>query len=648
MHGNPMIWRPSAIAPVLLAAALAVNACGGHSKGCDKDSLAVSGELSTSIAAVPFDQATATLVHRRDVDEWEDGAITSVKIELKHGGGCRLTVTAGGCLDAKDRLAVTSVALIADSRCPGFPEDSEGLYVSALGVFPGTAALSVTRVPGKDAASVCFKNTVTLELSGDLMSAGTGEVVSVQPSTLTVTGDFVSEGDPEASAICRSRFVADTAEDPSEDVLAELSLPDLYAPDGVETTAVKVVIECPECTGDDLVKFYGSPGQEIGNPQFVHFFTKPEFPIEATLDWATNSVGDPFDWPAGSFSFQAYQDTIPGGLAPEEGEPASQIVTVELVTGKLNQVSLVLEGGGKPPFSCPAGGYVCLSLQASAHCGPDGESYEEEQCSEEQSCNEISGQCQDVVCQPSALECASPSAHHTCLDSGTGWAEEVACDAGYACLGGACIDQACLGQVLLLVDTSISMGLHWEAVSASLLKLVGLTPLASFALDTFPIPDAVTGCEVDGSLEIDIGPGQEEDMEVWFTKHGPFGKTPLVAAMQDMEAMLPGVFGEAGGALVVLSDGEDTCAYQMMADLDEREALIESELAEATANLFQVHGVKTFVIGYNYDGNPGQLIAIVQNGGTGKDTFTTAGNEQELTSVLVSIVEDLKLCISPE
>ncbi len=633
---------------ILLLMNFMVVACGGEKAGCDKEALTVSGELKTSISAVPFDEATATIVHRRDVDEWEDGAIASVKIELQHGGGCRLTVTAGGCLDAMNRLAVTSVALQADSRCPGFPEESEGLYVSATGEFPGTAQLSVTQVPGRDAASVCFKNSVTVELSGDLMAAGTGEVVSVQPSTLTVAGDFVSEGDPAASVSCQSRFVGDVAEDTAEDISVEITPPDLHLLDGVETTAVKVTIECPECTGDELVKFYGSPGEEIGNPEFVHFFTKPQFPIEATLDWATNSVGDSREWHVGPFSFQAYQDTIPGGLAPEEGEPVSQIEIVEIVFGQVNEVTLVLEGDGKPPFSCPAGEHVCLSLDTSALCGDDGESYEEQACAEDQACNEDSGQCQELVCQPSAEQCASPSSHHTCLDSGTGWAPEVVCDEGYACLSGACIDQACLGQVMLLVDTSASMGLQWAEVSASIQKLVGLTPLASFALDTFPIPEAVTGCEVDGSPEIELGPGQAGAMELWFTTHNPFGKTPLVATMQDMAAMLPSVFGEAGGALVVLSDGEDTCAYQMMSDLDEREALIEAELAAATSELFQTHGVKTFVIGYNYEGNPGQLIAIVENGGTGKETFTTAGNEQELTSVLVSIVEDLKLCISPE
>ena len=131
-------------------------------------------------------------------------------------------------------------------------------------------------------------------------------------------------------------------------------------------------------------------------------------------------------------------------------------------------------------------------------------------------------------------------------------------------------------------------------------------------------------------------------MAAWFEEHQPFGQTPLLAAMNHMGAVLPDTF-PAGGALVVLSDGADTCAYSGMS-YEEREALIVDELGAVTSGLFADHGIKTVVVGYQYEGNPDQLNAIAQSGGTGMEAYTEAGGEQELTMALVAIVDDLKEC----
>jgi len=114
--------------------------------------------------------------------------------------------------------------------------------------------------------------------------------------------------------------------------------------------------------------------------------------------------------------------------------------------------------------------------------------------------------------------------------------------------------------------------------------------------------------------------------------------------MQALPALLPGLFTSGKGTVILLSDGADTCAYPLMTDLDQREALIVADLEKATQALWNDKGIKTYVVAYNYEGNPEQLVTIAKNGGTGKTTYTAAGNEQELMSALVSIAQDLKLC----
>jgi hypothetical protein len=201
--------------------------------------------------------------------------------------------------------------------------------------------------------------------------------------------------------------------------------------------------------------------------------------------------------------------------------------------------------------------------------------------------------------------------------------------------------EECLGEVMFLVDVSGSMSFHWESVGNSIAAMTGMSPMASFGLATFPDPDSV--CGLPDELELGLAADQAPNIATWFEKHVPFGQTPLLEAMIWMNSLLPGLFTTESGALVVLSDGADTCAYPDLT-VEEREALIVQELGQWTQTLDQDHGIKTYVIGYQFQGNTGQLVAIAENGGTGKNTFTEAGNEEELTGVLISIAEDLKLC----
>ena len=89
------------------------------------------------------------------------------------------------------------------------------------------------------------------------------------------------------------------------------------------------------------------------------------------------------------------------------------------------------------------------------------------------------------------------------------------------------------------------------------------------------------------------------------------------------------------GVVVVLSDGQETCEK---GDPD----LLE-KLSDVTDDLSQ-DGIRTYVIGYSFQGNTAQLDAIAAAGSTGLTTHLKAGNEVELDAALDGIISDMKLC----
>lgn len=295
--------------------------------------------------------------------------------------------------------------------------------------------------------------------------------------------------------------------------------------------------------------------------------------------------------------------------------------------------------------TCEAGKLVCVSLTQNALCNAQGNGYESvADCPWGKVCDEGTGSCKPLVCSPGQKSCADVDSWHTCLPTGTGFTEPVDCDPGYACItGGLCVDMSCFGQVMLLVDGSGSMVAHWETVAASIDALLDTNPTAAVGVWVFP--QAGTSCQTKTTPEVPLTPSPKDQIASWFDSHAPYGKTPLVDAMETVLSAAPGVFAGDPGALVVLSDGADTCAYDWIINPPERTALIVADLEQTTQALFDQHQVKTFVIGYNYDGDPAQLEAIATHGGTDKTTYTAAGNEDELTNALVTVITDLKLCL---
>ncbi|MFH1530396.1 MAG: vWA domain-containing protein [Pseudomonadota bacterium] len=628
----------NALRRLLLLLLLAPAGCAGD-PGCDGERLTVEGDLVTLFSSIRFTQAHATLSHVRHDDPWEDGRIDRVVLELAVGGDCSLSLTAEGCADEERRLPITQMIFVAGAACPDLGTTLP--YVMKKSEPIGDLQLEDVGVPGRDRARACFDSRITVRLEGSLHPvAGGDDPLQVLPTTLTVEGTFVSTGIASEAAACG---------DAGSDVIigGDVGGVDVGGVDvGAEVIpgepSVALTIQCPECKTDATVRVNGTPGDSAGMPAFVFVFHEPEFPVEVTLGQARDPAGVALPWPAGSVTFQAYQDTVPGGSVAEPGEPLSPPVTVELVPDQVNAVTLVIDATGETLITCTPEAWFCVDLGTAAECNAAGDFYEETTCPFGNKCSEITGTCAPMVCGPASVACATPTSWRKCLPSGTGWSVETACLDGKVCAKGICMKEECLSQVVFLVDTSQSMNLHWGAVAASIGALTSDNPLSTIGLATFP--EFMSICEVPQDLKVPFAAGAGPDVAAWFEEHQPFGQTPLLAAMNHMAAVLPDIF-PGGGALVVLSDGADTCAYSTL-PYEEREALIVGELGAVTAGLFADHGIKTVVVGYLYEGNTDQLNAIALSGGTGMASYTEAGNEEELTMALVALVEDLKECFN--
>ena len=321
--------------------------------------------------------------------------------------------------------------------------------------------------------------------------------------------------------------------------------------------------------------------------------------------------------------------------------------------------------------ACEPSTSECVDGTTQRQCAPDGSRWlEPVSCASDETC--MDGAC--YVCTPGITECFDDLTVRTCSDSGVGWSdyqacgdgetclegacqfcdmktqcvsahsferyctaagnnfsEMVSCESQYFCTKGACVYEGCFTDVLLLVDRSGSMSGDWNNVKASVGTLIAETDFARFGLMGFP---ADTNCDVSTSLDVPWTVNDPLPFKTWFEAKGPNGSTPLADALGSLLTYAPLIFGEKGGTIVVLSDGQDTCGKGNVVD----------NLTNYAAALFVNFDIKTYVIGYNYNGDASELNAIAQNGGTDLNTYIPAGNESELSDAFLTIVQDLKLC----
>ncbi len=172
---------------------------------CGETPLTPSGSLQTDVTGVQFDGAAVTVTHKQDVDAWEDGCFVSFSVDLTRGTGCTLHLEAEGSATGNGGLAVTYATFSADSQCPGFTDDDEGQYLGQGGLTQAEIVPGIPRVPDENAAYSCFNTTFQVHLAGVLHEDYGGRTLEIAPSTLTIAGDFVSNGSTTARCPCEAQ-----------------------------------------------------------------------------------------------------------------------------------------------------------------------------------------------------------------------------------------------------------------------------------------------------------------------------------------------------------------------------------------------------------------------------------------------------------
>lgn len=286
---------------------------------------------------------------------------------------------------------------------------------------------------------------------------------------------------------------------------------------------------------------------------------------------------------------------------------------------------------------CQPGKPFCLAPDATGQCNEEGDGYSNPQvCLPGYLCNETHGECREPICKPFSVKCKSAFTFAYCLPSGTGWtSESYACTSDELCIDGSCLLEPCVPSALLLVDASGSMESKWAAVKETVHELVATHPNTLFGLGFFPTN---ASCGTTDFPQIPIGLYTADDLAAFFDSRGPVGGTPLVEAMVDLLLGAAPTFGNYGGALVLLSDGEDSCGPQTAANED------LAVLASATQALLDQYRVRTYVIGYGYEGDKSDLVTIAANGGTELSTFVAADDVSALADAFGAIMGDLKTC----
>jgi hypothetical protein len=236
------------------------------------------------------------------------------------------------------------------------------------------------------------------------------------------------------------------------------------------------------------------------------------------------------------------------------------------------------------------------------------------------------------ACSPDVVECKQETTFRRCSADGLAWGGEESCGTDEVCFQRECHYYGCIPRVLLLVDSSGSMGTNWIAVKNTIAALVAANPNIRFGLKNFP--SAGTTCDVDASIEIPFAQDQSADFVEWFQGHSANGATPLVRAMQVLNENAAAMYGAFGGAVVLLSDGDDTCYTGGAPKVD---------AAVATSGLYLDHKVRTYVIAYNYSGDTTILDTIANNGGSGAG-YLAADDQAELLAAFQEAVDDVKLC----
>ena len=166
---------------------------------CDTPPVAA-GVLVNGVSDIDFsgEPVTAAVAHKLDIDVEEDGCIVGARFAVRKANlGCELTLEYAS-VDGRP-VTLVQAQLAADSFCPGWSDDDEGVYV----LSGGAPALDfVTAVPDRTARRSCIGQAAARLVGRIELRREDGRTLDVVLDGLSVTGDFWSEGDTDTTCPC--------------------------------------------------------------------------------------------------------------------------------------------------------------------------------------------------------------------------------------------------------------------------------------------------------------------------------------------------------------------------------------------------------------------------------------------------------------
>lgn len=186
--------------PMFMAAEPTGDAPAGDCAGGTRAT--VTGALRTDVADVVFDTVSVTVHHKRDIDMIEDGCLRELTFQLNHGDGCQLEIVARDEIDLQGRLKIVSAEFSADSQCPMFPDDREGVYGGIEPYRFGGVGMQFDSVAEYNVETTCIENTFWLQPVGEMHDAGGRALVLAAGTDLAIGGTFQSTS---ADGVCPQR-----------------------------------------------------------------------------------------------------------------------------------------------------------------------------------------------------------------------------------------------------------------------------------------------------------------------------------------------------------------------------------------------------------------------------------------------------------
>jgi hypothetical protein len=301
-------------------------------------------------------------------------------------------------------------------------------------------------------------------------------------------------------------------------------------------------------------------------------------------------------------------------------------------------------GGAETATTCTPGALACADAITPSRCRADGSGFVAlGPCPDYQGCDAATGQCTPYQCTPGTAACTDDVHLVTCSTDVAVGAVTTDCSPG-RCANAKCQAVACIPAVFFLVDRSSSMKDSWPDVRTSVAAVIGQHPEFRYGMAAFPAVQSscTTGSTWPHAALSDDG-GQAID--AWFAANGTVQSTPLLDAVVWVSQHVDLVWGtgKSNGHLVVITDGQDSCGCDQEYTQAAKVACVVDGLAAATTALSD-QGLRTYVIGFNYDGDPAELNAMAANGGTSFPAYIPAGDEATLTAAVAQFVGALKMC----